>query len=156
MPCSTLLLADFEACGRIRSTFSGQKRSRRTKTRVTRKLASSRVGTMITSCSYTRISANRNRHGPLNHSASLRHTDRHVCLSWHAVCSSQVNTEQGVWWPDSPKSSSSISSDKNSPQIVSPCWQRKSASDAEDILAHVKKRLRNILFTQTISTCLLL
>lgn len=57
MPCSTLLLDDLEALGRMRSTFSGQKRSSRMKTRVTRKLASSRMGTTMTSCSYTRISA---------------------------------------------------------------------------------------------------
>ena len=59
MPCSILLEVCFEACGRIRSTLSGQKCSSKMKTSVTRKLASRRVGTTITSCSYTRISANR-------------------------------------------------------------------------------------------------
>lgn len=57
IPCSILLEANFEAPGRMPSTFSGQKRSRKMRTIVTRKMASSKNGTMITSCSYTRISA---------------------------------------------------------------------------------------------------
>lgn len=56
MPCSILLVVTLEAFGRMRLTLSGQNRKRKMKTIVTKKQASSRVGTMMTSCSYTRIS----------------------------------------------------------------------------------------------------
>lgn len=82
MPCSVLLAADLDAGGRRRSTLSGQKRSSRMKTRVTRKLASSRMGTTITSCSYTRISAKHTQ--PLGTVATV--TTETPAETYHRLC----------------------------------------------------------------------
>lgn len=99
MPCSTLLEENFVDCGRMRSTFSGQKRSSKMKTRVTRKLASSKIGTMITSCSYTRISANRNRRKETSGLKIQKHSGRvcTVCAGMFVHLPMKRNTS-GIKW----------------------------------------------------------
>lgn len=128
IPCSILLVVTLEACGRMRSTLSGQNRRRKMKTIVTKKEASSRVGTMMTSCSYTRISGRRRQQAQ----SSLT---RLACSQSALVCQRLLLTiKRTTSFFGKLKTNKQL----NSPQIVSPCWQRESASDTDDILLQVK------------------